>query len=106
MNTGNANETQEREARAFEEARSLTPEHTGSKNVFGRAARMEPAEDDPDADETQETQRDADESPRAMQDFITVEHARPDLPSETPDGLNELEEEVRHQAEDRDLGWA
>ncbi len=86
-----------REARAFEEARSLTPEHTGSKNVFGRAARMEPAEDVPDADETQETQRDADESPRAMQDFITVEHARPDLPSE---------KEVRHQAEDRDLGWA
>jgi hypothetical protein len=47
MNTGNANETQEREARAFEEARSSTPEHTGSENVFGRAARMEPAEDDP-----------------------------------------------------------
>lgn len=38
------------------------------------------------------------------EDWIAAEHARPDLPDETIDGLTELEEEVRRQAEDVPLG--
>lgn len=107
MNIGKTNETEERETRAYEEARSLEPEHSDSENVFGRTARMEPAEGDPDASEREDDDtRAADESERAIEDFITAEHARPDIPSETPDGLNELEEEVRRQAEDRALDEA
>ena len=104
VSKGKTNETEERETRAYEQARSLDPEHTDSENVFGRTARMEPAEDAPDANEPEdEDARAADESESAIEDFITAEHARPDIPSETPDGLNELEEEVRRQAEDRAL---
>ena len=34
------------------------------------------------------------------QDWEVAEHSRPDLPDETEDGLDELEESVRHMAED------
>jgi hypothetical protein len=38
------------------------------------------------------------------EDWVAAERARPDLPDETIDGLTELEEEVRRQAEDVPLG--
>ncbi len=104
MNKSKTNETQEREARAYEEARSREPEHSDPENVFGRAARMEPAEDDPDMSQGEDDEAEAgSDGESAIEDFLTAEHARPDIPSETPDGLNELEEEVRRQAEDRAL---
>jgi hypothetical protein len=37
-------------------------------------------------------------------DWVAAERARPDLPDETIDGLSELEEEVRRQAEDVPTG--
>src|SRR3954453_13465057 len=38
------------------------------------------------------------------QDWAAAEHSRPDLPDETEDGLDPLEESVRHAAEDIPLG--
>jgi hypothetical protein len=40
----------------------------------------------------------------ASQDWEVAEHSRPDLPDENEDGLDELEESVRHMAEDVPLG--
>ncbi len=38
------------------------------------------------------------------QEWEVAEHSRPDLPDENEDGLDELEESVRHMAEDVPLG--
>ena len=38
-----------------------------------------------------------------LQDWIEAENSRPTLPEETADGLDETEEEIRHQAEDLPL---
>jgi hypothetical protein len=38
-----------------------------------------------------------------VQDWIEAENSRPTLPDETADGLDDLDEEVRHQAEDLPL---
>ena len=104
MNTSKTNETDERETRAYEKARSDEPEHSDSENVFGRSARTEPEEADPENIEGQSDEPHAeDEREVSIDDFITAERARPDIPEETVDGLNELEEEVRRQAEDRAL---
>ncbi len=35
-----------------------------------------------------------------LEDVAEAEQSRPDLPGETPDGLDDLDEEVRRQAED------
>jgi hypothetical protein len=35
-----------------------------------------------------------------LEDFAEAEGSRPDLPDETVDGLDDLDEEVRRQAED------
>ncbi|MBV8184620.1 MAG: hypothetical protein JOY76_08020 [Hyphomicrobiales bacterium] len=65
---------------------------------------MEPREGDSKRVEASgEESRTQDETQLAMDDFVTAERARPDIPAETADGLNELEEEIRHQAEDRPL---
>ena len=37
------------------------------------------------------------------QDQVQSENSRPDLPDETPDGLDNTEEEIRRQAEDLPL---
>ena len=37
------------------------------------------------------------------QDTLSAENGRPDLPGETADGLDEIDEEVRRQAEDLPL---
>ncbi len=41
-----------------------------------------------------------DESETPLQDWIEAENSRPTLPEETADGLDEMDEEVRRQAED------
>ncbi|MBV8766104.1 MAG: hypothetical protein JOZ30_06180 [Hyphomicrobiales bacterium] len=104
MNTIKTNETEERETRAYEEARSKEPQHSDSENAFGREARFETREGDPERVEAPGEESRAEDGPQlALDDFVTAERARPDIPAETADGLNELEEEVRHQAEDRPL---
>jgi hypothetical protein len=39
----------------------------------------------------------------SVQDWIEAEKSRPTLPDETADGLDDMDEEVRHQAEDLPL---
>lgn len=36
----------------------------------------------------------------SLQDWVEAENSRPTLPDETADGLDEMDEEVRRQAED------
>lgn len=36
----------------------------------------------------------------SLEEIAEAEASRPDLPGETVDGLDEMEEEIRHQAED------
>ena len=46
----------------------------------------------------------ADESAEpSLQDWVEAENSRPTLPDETADGLDDMDEEVRHQAEDLPL---
>ena len=35
-----------------------------------------------------------------LQDWIEAENSRPTLPEETADGMDDMDEEIRHQAED------
>lgn len=69
----------------FDEARARAPEQPVSHAVIGR-----------------EVQEEVDGT--TLEDWVAAEHARPDLPDETIDGLTDLEEEVRRQAEDVPLG--
>lgn len=69
----------------FHKARAEAPERSLSRAVVGREI-----EDETDG--------------ITAEDWVAAEHARPDLPDETSDGLTELEEEVRRQAEDVPLG--
>ncbi len=39
----------------------------------------------------------------SIEDWAQADKARPTLPEETEDGLDDLEEEIRHQAEDLPL---
>ncbi len=72
----------------FEDARRRAPERTLSRAIVGREV-----EDDIEAIEG-----------ITSEDWMAAERSRPDLPDETVDGLTELEEEVRRQAEDVPLG--
>ena len=45
----------------------------------------------------------ADPSEPSLEDWIEAEKSRPTLPDETADGLDDMDEEVRHQAEDLPL---
>lgn len=72
----------------FEQARRRAPEQTLSRAILGREV-----EDDVAAVEG-----------ITSEDWLAAERSRPDLPDETVDGLSELEEEVRRQAEDVPLG--
>ena len=51
--------------------------------------------------ETAEEPIDPDEP--TVQDWVEAEHSRPTLPDETADGLDDMDEEIRHQAEDQPL---
>jgi hypothetical protein len=42
----------------------------------------------------------AEQEDTSLADWIEAENSRPTLPDETEDGLNDLDEEVRRQAED------
>jgi hypothetical protein len=44
-----------------------------------------------------------DTSEPSLQDWVEAENSRPTLPDETADGLDDMDEEVRHQAEDLPL---
>ena len=39
----------------------------------------------------------------SLKEVAAAENSRPTLPDETADGLDDMDEEVRHQAEDRPL---
>ena len=39
----------------------------------------------------------------SLQDWVEAENSRPTLPDETVDGMDDMDEEVRHQAEDLPL---
>jgi hypothetical protein len=76
-------------AAALEEARRQAPEQDASLGVVGRDV------DDLDAQAGPTSPEDA-----SAQDWVVAEAARRDFADETADGLNDIEEEVRHAAED------
>jgi len=80
-----AGQEEESQIEMFDEARAEAPELSISRAVLGREV-----EEETDG--------------ITGEDWIAAEQARPDLPDETIDGLSELEEEVRRQAEDVPLG--
>lgn len=72
----------------------------------GRDKSLDPISDDRVAvdrrtgpDDGPSTQPDEIES----QDVVEAENSRPTLPGETADGLDDMDEEIRHQAEDQPL---
>lgn len=80
-----AGQQESAEVDMFDEARAERPELPVSRAVLGRDLEEEVDGITPE-------------------DWVAAERARPDLPDETIDGLSELEEEVRRQAEDVPLG--
>ena len=56
--------------------------------------------DDVDPVDVDEDRDAADPSSLTLDDLDEAEASRPTLPDETVDGLDELDEEIRHQAED------
>ncbi len=80
-----AGQEEESQIEMFEEARAGAPEQSIARAVLGREV-----EEETDG--------------ITGEDWIAAEQARPDLPDETIDGLTELEEEGRLQAEDVPLG--
>lgn len=61
-------------------------------------ADTEPLE--PDTPDPEGADRSADPDTMTLSDLAEAEQSRPTLPDETPDGLDDLDEEVRRQAED------
>ncbi len=80
-----AGQEEESQIEMFDEARADAPEQSVARAVLGREI-----EEETDG--------------ITGEDWLAAERARPDLPDETVDGLTELEEEVRRQAEDVPLG--
>ncbi len=60
------------------------------------------ANGDRQSSENSDPSTEPDDEP-SLQDWAEAENSRPTLPDETADGLNDLDEEVRHQAEDLPL---
>ena len=58
----------------------------------------ERALDDLPADAPAVPSTEDDETP--LEDWIEAENSRPTLPEETADGMDDMDEEIRHQAED------
>lgn len=77
------------EVKALEGEERRAPDQPASRPMFGRAVGAE------DAQSTASQSEDA-----TIQDWAVADFARPDHDDETPDGLNAVEEEVRHVAED------
>jgi hypothetical protein len=80
---------------------SIFANHDDEQTPFepGRPRKADPrsdASDEPSA----EGEPSAEEEETSLDDWIEAENSRPTLPDETADGLNDLDEEVRHQAED------
>ncbi len=63
-----------------------------------RSVDIEPVE--PRSPDLEGRDRSMDPDRMTLDDIAEAEAARPDLPGETDDGLDELEESVRRQAED------
>jgi hypothetical protein len=78
-------------ASALEKARQDAPEQDPSLATFGR-----------DIDDLDEQAAPTSAEDATAQDWIVADAARPDFADETVDGLDEIEEEVRHAAEDLD----
>ena len=106
------NETERREMRARTRAADSDPERTSSEAIFGREEGSSTGEaadklgDDATAGDQASSGDDGsdnDLTEPSLDDWLNAEHARPDSPGETEDGLSELEEETRRQAEDRRL---
>jgi len=76
-------------ATALKTARRRAPEQDASMAAFGR---------DIDALDGQASATSSEDA--SAQDWVVAEASRPDFPDETADGLSDLEEEVRHAAED------
>lgn len=76
-------------AAALAKAKQMAPEQDPSLATLGRDV------DDLDAQAAPANPEDA-----TAQDWAIADAARPDFADETADGLNEIEEEVRHAAED------
>lgn len=58
----------------------------------------QPSGGDPTTDANQDPSDDPSETP--LMDWVEAENSRPTLPEETDDGLDDMDEEVRRQAED------
>lgn len=84
------------EADALGRARQKAPEQDPTRVMVDR---------DVDAYGTQRASTHSEDA--TAQDWVVAEAARPDFDDETPDGLSEMEEEVRHVAEDlpADEAW-
>ncbi|MBN9526992.1 MAG: hypothetical protein J0H82_12340 [Alphaproteobacteria bacterium] len=80
-----AGQEEDSQIELFDQARTAAPELSVARAVVGREAE----------DEVEGV---------SGADWVAAERARPDLPDETIDGLSELEEEVRRQAEDVPTG--
>lgn len=95
---------------ALRRAARVAPERPASEVVTLRQGRdlspdrAEDVEDDDDRDlddEAASAELDVESAEdTTLEDWETAEDSRPDLPDETADGLSDLEEEVRRQAED------
>jgi hypothetical protein len=86
--------TKNEDLEAVRRARRFAPERSTAEAVALREGRDLP----PDDQDTADTEG-ADDA--TLQDWAVAEASRPDLPDETEDGLSDLDEEVRRQAEDR-----
>src|SRR4051812_38703400 len=77
------------EAAALAEAEQQAPDQDASVAVFGR---------DVDSYDVQGTGTQFEDA--TVQDWAVADAVRPDLDAETSDGLGDIDEEVRHMAED------
>ena len=64
----------------------------------GESVRSEPFE--PKSPELEGRDTSMDPESMTLEDFAEAEGSRPDIPGETVDGLDDMDEEVRRQAED------
>ncbi len=75
-----------------------TPTNPGARDKRPDPEAGQPAEGDMIAGASSDPSDDPSETP--LQDWVEAENSRPTLPEETADGLDDMDEEVRRQAED------
>lgn len=90
MGDSNRQDVDHELAAALAKARQRAPEQDPSLAAFGR-----------DVDELDAQAGPASAEDATVLDWVVADGARPDLEDETADGLSEVEEGVRHAAEDR-----